>query len=106
MTDPTPVTEHAIMRIDPAQQRAFEAALPGAITHLTGTPGCRSVRVSRRVEAPGAYLLIVEWDSLDDHLVGFRESPAFPAWRAVMTPFWLELPTVEHFTTVAQSPVG
>lgn len=103
MSDVGPVTEHAIMTVDPARAAEFEAVLPAAIAHVRGAAGCRSARVSRRVEAPGAYLLVVEWGSLDDHVVGFRGSPAFPAWRALVAPYWLELPTVEHFTTVASA---
>lgn len=99
-----PVTEHAVMQVDPARAAEFEAVLPEAIAVLSGCPGCRSVRVSRRVEEPGAYLLLVEWDTLADHVDGFRGSPAFDRWRALVRDFWLELPTVEHFALVSSSP--
>ncbi|HEY5335325.1 MAG TPA: antibiotic biosynthesis monooxygenase family protein [Mycobacteriales bacterium] len=99
-----PVTEHAVMQVDPARAAEFEAVLPEAIAVLTGSAGCRSARVSRRVEAPGAYLLLVEWDSLADHVDGFRGSPAFDRWRSLVRDFWVELPTVEHFTPLVASP--
>jgi heme-degrading monooxygenase HmoA len=99
-----PVTEHAVMQIDSGRAASFEAVLPEAIAVLAGSPGCRSVRVSRRVEAPGAYLLLVEWDTLADHVDGFRSSAAFDTWRSLVRDYWLELPTVEHFAVIATAP--
>lgn len=95
------VTEHAVMQVDPARAEEFEAVLPEALAVLAASPGCRSARAGRRVEAPGAYLLLVEWETLADHVEVFRGSPAFDRWRGLVRDFWLELPTVEHFTRLS-----
>jgi hypothetical protein len=43
------------------------------------------------------------WDSVDDHMVGFRLSPAFTEWRAIVGPFFAEPPVMEHFNLLAKS---
>jgi len=40
----------------------------------------------------------VHWNTLEDHTQGFRESPAFAEWRAIIGPFFAQPPQVEHFT--------
>jgi hypothetical protein len=57
----------------------------------------------RGVEDPNRYLLLVEWDQLDDHLVGFRQSPRFGEWRSVVGEFFVGQPEVVHFDPVVSS---
>jgi heme-degrading monooxygenase HmoA len=54
------------------------------------------------VETPNRYLLLVEWDTLADHVDGFRNSDAFTRWRGLVAKFWDPLPTVLHFTDVVR----
>ncbi len=49
------------------------------------------------METPGRYVLQVNWETLEDHTVGFRESPAFAQWRAIIGPYFAQAPHVEHF---------
>lgn len=96
-----PVLEHAILHIRAGQSPAFEAAFAEARKVIAATPGARSVRLHRCVEVPDQYLLLVEWDTIEAHTEGFRGSPAFAAWRALVGGFWDPMPTVEHFVEVA-----
>jgi heme-degrading monooxygenase HmoA len=95
------ITETAHMTIRPGQEAAFEAALDQARSLVEQTPGCLGLTVQRGVERPGVYLITIGWDTLDDHLVGFRESARFPQWRALLSPHFAEPPAVEHW-----GPVG
>lgn len=79
---------------------AFEAAFRRASPLIAASPGYRSHRLERRLEAPGRYLLLVEWETLEDHTVGFRGSAAYQQWRALLHGFYDPFPTVEHFTQV------
>ena len=97
------VIEHALMQIVPGQEAAFETALPGALEVIGSAPGCRSARISAGLESPSCYLLLVEWDTLEAHVEGFRGSELFARWREIVSPFWAELPTVEHFSPVAEA---
>jgi heme-degrading monooxygenase HmoA len=91
------VLEHALIDIRPGTGEAFEAALAEARLVIGASPGFVSLRLHRGVEAPDRYLLLVEWDTLDAHVVGFRESDAFTAWRALIGPFFATPPEVVHY---------
>jgi heme-degrading monooxygenase HmoA len=91
------VLEHALIDIRPGTAQAFEAALSEARQVIAASPGFRSLRLQRGVETENRYLLLVEWETLDDHVVGFRGSDAFTAWRALIGPYFASPPEVVHF---------
>ncbi|MFM7065840.1 MAG: antibiotic biosynthesis monooxygenase family protein [Gammaproteobacteria bacterium] len=93
------IREIARIHIEPARAADFLAAVATAAPLFRGSPGCRSLRIEQVIEIPGVYLLLVEWETLDDHLVGFRNSPAFQQWRALAGPFFTAPPVVEHTET-------
>ena len=98
------ILEIADIRIHPGQNAAFEAAIAqGASTVISHAKGFKGYKVNRSIESHERYVLQVFWETLEDHTVGFRGSPAFPAWRAVVGPFFAAPPVVEHFDLVAQS---
>lgn len=94
------ITEHALLPVIPGQEDDFELAFAEARGIIAASPGCRSVSLSRSIESPSSYLLLVEWDSVEAHMVGFRESEAFGQWRALLHHFYDPKPVVEHFRTV------
>jgi heme-degrading monooxygenase HmoA len=67
-------------------------------------PGCRSVRMTRGVESPSSFVLIVEWDTLEAHNEGFRGTERHKRWRAAITPYFADTPTMEHYGTVEGPP--
>lgn len=86
-----------MLPVIPGQEAAFEAALEAALPLIASSPGFRGLSVSRGVESPGHYLLLVEWDSLEAHTVGFRGSPAYTEWRDLLHHFYDPAPDVQHF---------
>jgi heme-degrading monooxygenase HmoA len=98
------ILEHADIRIDPARAAEFEEAiLRGASTVIAEAKGFRGYKVNRSIESPGRYLLMIYWDTLEDHTVGFRGSDAFAQWRAIVGPFFAQPPVVEHLELVGKS---
>ncbi len=98
------ILEIADIRIAPGQQAAFEAAVQhGATTVASRAKGFKGYKVNRGVESPERYVLMIFWDTLEDHTVGFRQGPLFTEWRAIVGPFFAAPPVVEHFTLVAKS---
>jgi quinol monooxygenase YgiN len=96
------ILEHADIRIDPAQAEAFEAAIVhGVQTVIAQAKGFVGYEIRRSVETPGRYLLLIHWQTLEDHTVGFRGSEAFARWRAIVGPFFVQPPVVEHMERVA-----
>ena len=81
-------------------EAGFTAAYSDAVTFITGSPGCRSARLVRGVENPRRFVLLVEWERLEDHIDGFRGSPAFRDWRAAVGSDFATAPQVEHAVDV------
>ena len=94
------VLELADFAILPGQEDDFISAYRTAVAVLRSSPGFRSARMTRGIESPARFVMLVEWDDLEAHTVGFRESDRFRQWRAAIGPFFDGLPRVEHFTDV------
>lgn len=93
------VLEVAVIDVTPGSEEAFAAAYAQARRLVADTPGCRSLRMTRGVETPTRFVLLVEWDSVEDHQV-FRDSDRFPQWRALLGPHFAGPPQVEHYVDV------
>lgn len=97
------ILEHADIRIDPSRATAFEEAITlGAKTVIAKAKGFHGFKVNRSVESVGRYILLIYWETLEDHTVGFRQSPAFAEWRALVSPYFVQPPVVEHLTLVSK----
>lgn len=94
------VLEVALIDVVAGQEDAFAKAYAQGRPLLAGTPGCRSVRMTRGVESPSRFVLLVEWDSVAAHEENFRASDRFPAWRSLIGPYFAAPPVVAHFTDV------
>lgn len=98
------ILEIADIRIPPGQNAAFEEAIQrGLDTVASQAKGFKGAKVNRGIESPERYILQIFWDTLEDHTVGFRQGPLFPAWRAIVGPFFAAPPVVEHFELVTKS---
>jgi heme-degrading monooxygenase HmoA len=98
------ILELADIRIHPGQNAAFEEAVErGLKTVIHSAQGFQGYKVNRGMESKERYILQIFWDTLEDHMVGFRQSPAFADWRAIVGPFFAGPPTVEHFELVTKS---
>ncbi len=99
------ILEVADIRITPGRQAEFDRAiLHGLDTVVSRARGFRGYKVNKGVESPERYLLMIFWNTLEDHTVGFRQGPLFAEWRAIVGPFFAAPPVVEHFTLVGKSP--
>lgn len=92
------VIEHAELTITPGREAEFEAAFVRGHEIISQAGGFHWARLVHQVEDPGTYLLLVGWDSVDAHVVGFRESELFPRWRAAVGDFFAKPPNVTHYT--------
>ena len=94
------ILEHAILPVIPGREAAFEAAFAEAKVIISGMPGFIDLRLSRSIETPNAYLLLVHWESVEAHEQGFRGSPEYARWRELLHGFYEPFPVVEHFAEV------
>jgi len=101
------ILEIADIRIRPGEQAAFDVAIRrGLDTVIAKATGFRGYKVNRGIESPDRYVLMILWDTIENHTVDFRNSAAFGEWRAIVGPYFAVPPQIEHFTLVAKSDPG
>jgi heme-degrading monooxygenase HmoA len=96
------ILEIAILNVIPDQALAFERAFAEAKGIISSMPGFKSLELQRCVEAPHRYALLVRWEKLEDHVVGFRRSPQYQEWKTLLHHFYDPFPTVEHFELLVE----
>ena len=98
------ILEIADIRVTAGKSEEFRAAIQrGADTVIAKAKGFAGYKVNQSIESPERFVLMIYWQTLEDHTVGFRQSPAFQEWRAIVGPFFAGPPLVEHFNLVAMS---
>ncbi len=90
------ILESAVLNVIPGEEAAFEAAFGEAKAIIAAMPGFVSLELQRCIEVRGKYLLLVRWRTLEDHTVGFRASPEYQRWKALLHHFYDPFPSVEH----------
>ena len=98
------ILEIADIRIPPGKGKEFDAAIrQGVESVVSKAKGFRGYKVNRGIESPERYVLMIYWDTLENHTVDFRQGALFPQWRAIVGPFFAVPPSVEHFELVVKS---
>ena len=98
------ILEIADIQITAGKNAEFEAAIAQAAQQIISKAvGFRSYTVQHGIESPQRYVLMIQWETLENHTVDFRQSAAFQEWRALVGPFFAAAPVVEHFTLLSQS---
>jgi heme-degrading monooxygenase HmoA len=98
------ILELATLNVIPAREAQFEDAFRKAQRIISSMPGYRSHDLRRCVETPNRYILLVNWDSLEDHTVGFRGSSGYQEWKRLLHHFYDPFPVVEHYSGVPGIP--
>ena len=98
------ILEVASRSVRPGQGAAFERAFAEAQAIIASMPGYISHQLQRSLDARDKYLLLVNWRSVEDHTVGFRQSSGYRQWRQLLHHFYDPPPTIEHFEMVAEGP--
>lgn len=91
------IVEHATLNIKVGMEDAFESAMATAGSIFDRADGFRSLKVLRSVETESSYVLALEWETLEDHTVTFRESGLLDEWRQFVGGFLAGAPVVGHF---------
>ena len=94
------ILEVAKLNIKPGEEKKFENAFLTAQTIIAAMPGYVSHQLQRCIEKPNRYLLLVNWEKLEDHTQGFRESEQYEQWRALLHHFYAPFPEVEHYELI------
>ena len=94
------ILEVAILDVIRQQEKEFEAAFVEASSIISGMPGYVSHQLQRCIERENRYILLVSWEKLEDHTIGFRGSEQYQEWKKLLHHFYDPFPTVEHYQLV------
>ena len=98
------ILEIADIRVIAGKEAEFDAAIQRGIdTVASKATGFRGFKVNKGVEDPERYILMIYWETLENHTVDFRDGPLFAQWRAIVGSFFAVPPVVQHFTLLAKS---
>jgi len=97
------ITEVAVLNVGDGRTKRFEAAFQDAVEIISAMPGFIDLELQRCLEEPSRYLLLVHWAQLEDHTEGFRASPAYERWSALLHHFYDPFPVVEHYDSVLRT---
>jgi heme-degrading monooxygenase HmoA len=97
------ILEIADITIQAGKNEEFDEAIARGVRQvISRSIGFKSFKIQKGIENPQRYLLMIEWETLENHIVDFRNSPAYQEWRAIVSPFFAGPPAVEHFTLLTQ----
>ena len=94
------ILEVGRLSIRPETTADFEKSYEQATHVLASAPGHISHKMHRSVDVPGHYLLLAQWETLEAHMAGFRESDLFVQWRGLLGPHFAAAPDVEHYELI------
>ena len=95
-----PILEIALLDVKRGRESEFESAFERAQAIIASMPGYIAHELSRCVEHTHRYALLVHWTSVEAHTLGFRGSPQYQDWKALLHEFYDPFPTVEHFERI------
>lgn len=97
------ILEMAVLRVKPGRAEEFQRAFEVAEPILSDSAGHLGHELHRCLEDPNRFLLLVRWRSVDDHTRGFRGSPAYERWKALLHHFYDPFPEVLHYELVTRT---
>lgn len=94
------ILEVAILDVLPSQEQEFEVAFAKAQKIISSMKGYILHELGKCLENENRYILLVRWDTLEDHTVGFRHSAEYQEWKRLLHHFYSPFPTVEHYQII------
>jgi heme-degrading monooxygenase HmoA len=94
------ITEIALLNIKSGQSAAFEEAFGNAQPIIESMTGYIQHELLQCIEEDNKYLLTVRWKTVEDHMVGFRQSKQYAEWKKLLHHFYDPFPVVEHYKRI------
>lgn len=97
------ILEVALLNVKEGQQTQFEADFARAGQYISAIKGYSSHSLLKCIEQENKYLLLVHWQHLDDHTIGFRQSAQYQEWKKLLHHYYDPFPVVEHYETIIEN---
>ncbi len=94
------ILEVAMLQVIAGKEKSFEQDFDTAGQYISSIKGYIKHSLKKCIELPNKYILLVEWETLEDHTIGFRQSAAYLEWKKLLHHYYDPFPTVEHFEEV------
>jgi heme-degrading monooxygenase HmoA len=94
------ILEIAILNVIEGKEKLFEVDFEIAGKYISATKGYIKHTLRKCIEQKSKYILLVEWNQLEDHTIGFRESDEYIEWKKLLHHYYYPFPTVEHYETI------
>lgn len=95
------ILEVAILNVIPNRLEEFESSFFIAQNILSSMKGYKWHQIRKCIEVSNRYILLVEWETIEDHTVGFRQSAEYLEWKKLLHHFYDPFPMVEHYKKIA-----
>ena len=95
------ILEIAQIDVKPGTEAEFEAGVKKATPIFKRAKGCKSLTLQRSIEKPSRFRLVIQWETIENHTVDFRDSADFQEWRKLVGHCFASPPEVEHVREVA-----
>ncbi len=97
------ILETAILYVKERETKQFEKDFDSASEYISGIKGYKGHTLKKCIEQENKYLLLVDWETLEDHTVGFRTSDVYLKWKELLHHYYDPFPVVEHYKTVMEN---
>lgn len=91
------ILEVAVLDVIPGRESRFEEHFRLASHIISSRKGYAGHQLQRCIEQPNRYILLVNWESLEDHTIGFRQSADYQEWKKLLHEFYDPFPVVQHY---------
>ena len=97
------ILEVAVLDVLPGKGSSFRRDFDKAQQIIRAMPGYVGHQLQRCIEKPDRYILLVNWENIEDHTVGFRQSAEYQEWKKILHHYYDPFPVVEHYEAVCSS---
>ncbi|WP_018343784.1 antibiotic biosynthesis monooxygenase family protein [Cytophaga aurantiaca] len=94
------ILEKAVLNVKPELQKTFEDAFRQASVYISSVKGYVNHELHICLEQENQYLLLVTWQTVEDHTIGFRQSEAYNEWKRLLHHYYEPFPIVEHYKKI------
>jgi SAM-dependent methyltransferase/heme-degrading monooxygenase HmoA/ribosomal protein S18 acetylase RimI-like enzyme len=94
------ILESVILNIILGKEQEFEKNFAQAEKIIIKMNGYIDHELQKSLEHKNIYLLLVKWETIEDHQIGFRKSPEYQEWKGLLHHFYDPFPEVKYFQLV------
>lgn len=97
------ILEAAILYVKKGEEANFEIDFLNAGKYISSIKGYIKHSLRKCLEQQNKYMLLVEWENLEDHTIGFRQSTQYLEWKNMLHHYYEPFPIVEHYMTIIEN---